>query len=262
MTDESRLDIVCHCIIEKLSVQVQIPHSLLFKVGNLKKEILEKNMERVYSRVAEAASRSGRKREDITVVAVTKTVSADIIRKLVELGVDNIGENRIQVAEEKFHLLSDLPQINWHLIGHLQRNKVKNALKVFSFFHSVDSLRLAKEIADKTLPDNKTPILLQVNVSGEESKHGFSEAQLEESLADILEEKSLDIQGLMTMAPLTDNEKICRECFQKTRELASKLRSQGLPGLKHLSMGMSQDYEVAIEEGATLVRVGSAFFRE
>ncbi len=220
---------------------------------------LRENLAEIQSRIAEAAFRSGRKAEEITFVAVTKTVDAKMIELLANLGIQHLGENRVQDAMIKSQVLSKL-SLNWHLIGHLQKNKVKNCLKIFHWIHSVDSSELAREISQKAT--SKIPILLEVNISGEISKQGFSAVALEQELEQILQFPNICVQGLMTMAPLNATKDICRKCFSGLRELGQKFNRQyhGSLQLQHLSMGMSQDYEVAIEEGATMVRIGSAIF--
>ncbi len=212
---------------------------------------LQENLEKIQEKIRQSALKANRNPAEITLIAVTKTVSSAFVAKLIELGVKNIGENRVQDARDKKNTLS-YDGISWHMIGHLQSNKVKTALETFDFFHSVDTLSLAQELSKRT---NQTiPILLEVNASGEESKQGFAPECLEKNLQQILELPHLDVQGFMTMAPLTANQEICRACFKKLRILRDRFQ------LKHLSMGMSQDYEIAIEEGATMVRVGSALF--
>ena len=221
---------------------------------------LRENIEKVKEKMLESASRAKRKIEDITLVVVTKTVSAAIIENCVSLGIKNIGENKVQDAKEKFDMISDLYDVKWHLIGHLQKNKVKSALSIFDFFHSIDSFELAEEIDKRA--SKKIPILLQANVSGEETKHGFSSEKLEREIEKIMSLPNIEIRGLMTMAPLTEDAQICRKCFSELRELKEKLNSKYSDKLnmEHLSMGMSQDFEIAIEEGATMIRVGSSIF--
>ncbi|NUM35438.1 MAG: YggS family pyridoxal phosphate-dependent enzyme [Candidatus Brocadiae bacterium] len=212
---------------------------------------LRENLQNVQKKIIQAALRANRDPSEISLVAVTKTVPSSFIEKLMELGVKNIGENRVQDARMKKDELAG-HDVSWHLIGHLQRNKVKTALETFDFFHSVDTVALAKELSEKS--SKSIPVLLEVNVSGEESKQGFAPEILEKSIENILSFPNLCVQGFMTMAPLTENQDVCRDCFRKLRELKDYFH------FKHLSMGMSQDYEIAIEEGATMVRVGSALF--
>lgn len=218
---------------------------------------LKRNVETIEKNIEKAAKRSARKREDITLVSVTKTVNSTIIEKLIEYGMEHIGENRVQVAQEKKEELASYKDITWHMIGNLQRNKVKKALELFDFFHSVESLKLANEIDKKAT--SPIPILLEVNVSGEESKRGFSERDLREAIGPILELPNVKVEGFMTMAPFTSDMSICRNCFVGLRKIAETLRGEYKSSMPHLSMGMTQDYEIAIEEGATIVRIGSAF---
>lgn len=224
-------------------------------------ERLRVNVEEVKRRIAEAAARAGRLPADITLVAVSKTVGAETVAALIEMDVQHIGENRVPDAAAKKDICANATRARWHMIGHLQRNKVKEALSVFDFFHSIDSLRLAREISKRAI--EPVPILLEVNVSGEESKYGFSSESLAREIAELTALENLRIEGLMTMAPFTDDMSVCRACFRKLRELAERLRGESPETLvlPHLSMGMTNDFEVAVEEGATLVRIGSALFQ-
>ncbi len=222
---------------------------------------LQVNLQRVNEKIAQAAAKAGKNPQEITLVAVTKTVSAEIVQALISLGVQNIGENRVQDAQEKWEILhTAYPTIRWHMIGHLQRNKVKTALKIFDIIHSIDSLDLGDEIAERASVD--IPILLEVNISREPNKHGFDPTHLQDEIEPMLRVPHLKIQGLMGMAPLTSDLEVCRQCFIELRQLKDQLNHayQGRLDLHHLSMGMSQDYEIAIEEGATIIRVGSALF--
>ena len=224
------------------------------------REILAANISRVRECIAQAASKVGRNPEEITLVAVTKTVSVDIIAELAALGISDIGENRVHHGAAKRQALATLP-IKWHFIGHLQRNKVKQALASFDFYHSLDSTRLAQEMANR-VDAGKISVLLEVNISSEDSKHGFSRLEVQSEIEKLLELPQLEIQGLMTMAPFTSDMAVCRHCFRELKNLAGELQRRYPKELKlrHLSMGMSQDYPIAVEEGATMVRVGSALF--
>lgn len=208
----------------------------------------------------EAAIRAGRNPEEITLVAVTKGVDAARIEEVLELGIQDIGENRIQEAEAK------LPQIKRpcrrHLIGTLQRNKVSKALKHFDLIHSVDRIPLIERIAQCAGDQQTVDILLQVNVSGEASKHGVAPDELEVLAEAAAQHPNVRVLGLMTMAPLFENPELARPTFAGLRELGARLNELRLPNVtcQILSMGMSGDFEVAIEEGATHVRVGSAIF--
>ena len=191
--------------------------------------------------------------DDITLVAVTKTIDAQLIRAAFECGIRNFGENRIQEAEGKIKQLSDInTDVTWHMIGHLQSNKAKMAVKLFDIIHSVDSLKLARILNRQV--EKVMPVLLEVNVSGEATKSGFALDEIVAAIREIRQLTNLEVGGLMTIAPwVADSEKV-RPVFRKLRELRDSL------GLEHLSMGMTDDFEVAIEEGATMVRVGRAIF--
>jgi pyridoxal phosphate enzyme (YggS family) len=214
---------------------------------------ISRNMLDVERRVAQAAQRAGRPPGEITVVAVTKGLTAQTIEAALEAGIRHIGENRVQEAREKKACLSKL-QIcpTWHMVGHLQTNKVKTAVEIFDIIHSIDSLRLAEALSSRTR--NMIPVLLQVNISREEPKSGFSEAELPKAMEKINLLPRLEVKGLMTIAPLVRDPEEVRPIFRRLRELGDSLR------LKHLSMGMSDDFEVAVEEGATMVRIGRAIF--
>jgi len=213
------------------------------------------NIEEVRERIARACQRAGRPPDEITIVAVTKAVEPSAIADAFKLGIRHFGENRVQDAEEKIRQLSWLePRPTWHMVGHLQSNKVKIAVEIFDIIHSIDSVRLAEAISRRT--QKTIPILLQVNVSGETSKGGFSIAEVEPALEAISRLPKIEIRGLMTMAPMVTDAEQVRPVFRKLRSLRDSFR------LEHLSMGMTDDFEVAIEEGATLVRIGRAIFGE
>ncbi len=215
---------------------------------------IEANIEVVKERIAHACQRVGRSPDEVTVVAVTKTVEPSAIATAFRLGIRHFGENRVQEAEEKIGQLSGLePSPTWHMVGHLQTNKVKVAVEIFDIIHSLDSIRLAEAISRRT---GKTlPVLLEVNVSGEASKHGFPVSEVEPALKLISQMPKINIKGLMTIAPMVSAEQV-RPVFRKLRSLRDSFR------LEHLSMGMTDDFEVAVEEGATLVRIGRAIFGE
>ena len=225
-------------------------------------EVLRKNYEQILENVEAAASRASRSLQDVTVVAVTKTVNENIIRVLFDMGLDNIGENRVRDAQEKAQELSDLP-VKWHMVGHLQRNKVKKALGLFSFFHSVDSFRLAREVdAEARKLDVITPFLIEVNTGGEVSKFGVTPREALELSEKLNELDNISLKGLMTMAPFTEDMDVCRRCFERLRLLRDEINAKEIyrDRINELSMGMTQDYMIAVEEGATMVRIGSAFF--
>jgi len=225
---------------------------------------LAENLAAVRQKIAQAAHAAGRSPGDVTLVAVTKRTPADWARQLVALGQADLGENYPQELWTKADALADLPQARWHLIGHLQTNKLKRTLPLVSMIHAVDSLKLLQAIAT-TLPSAPSlqKICLQVNISEEESKHGWSEASIlteAETIADLVTRTGLPVTGLMTMAAWGTDAATARPAFARLRQLADLLKARtGLP-LTDLSMGMSGDFEAAIAEGATHVRVGSALF--
>mgnify|MGYP006280045631 CR=1 FL=1 len=220
----------------------------------LTKETIEANLSGIQQRIREAAERAGRGPEEVRLVAVTKSVDSSAVRALCELGVTHIGENRVQVAEEKVRALSDAP-ICWHMVGHIQRRKAKDVLALFDKVDSVDRMRLARELQKRCEEsERQADILAEVNVSGEEAKHGFAPAALKDTLAELAGLDRLNVRGLMTMAPFGAEESVLRQVFGTLRRLA---HDHGLP---EVSMGMTDDFEVAIEEGATEVRIGRALF--
>jgi hypothetical protein len=225
---------------------------------------IRRNLEAVREKMSAAAERSGRSPDSVELVCVTKTVGPDEIREAVACGITRIGENRVQDARRKKQVLSDL-SVDWDLIGHLQTNKINAALEVFGFVHSVDSLKLAEEIGLRAVSRGiRIPVLIEVNVFGEEGKFGLHSSDPEAQIAAIGSVQGIEVQGLMTMAPWYDEPELTRPGFAALRSLGEKLRDRSVPGFtfRHLSMGMTNDYEVAVEEGATLVRIGSAIFRD
>lgn len=213
------------------------------------------NLERVNKRIARACERGGRSPEDVALVAVTKTVGLSEIQAAYNLGVRDFGENRVQEAAAKIGQLTDLvPRPTWHMVGHLQTNKAKVAVGLFDMIQSVDSVRLAGILSRQT--EKALPVLLEVNVSGEASKSGFTPAEVAPALDEIARLPHLEVSGLMTIAPLAADAESVRPVFRQLRWLRDEL------GLEHLSMGMTDDFEVAIEEGATIIRVGRAIFGE
>ncbi len=217
------------------------------------RETIEKNLSQIRARMAGAAARAGRAPDAVQLVAVTKTVDTGTVRILHELGVTHIGENRVQVAKPKMRALPGT--LCWDMVGHVQRRKAKDVVGLFDTVDSVDRLRLAEELQRRCDEhDRQLDILVEVNVSGEEAKHGLEPRDLAQTLADIAELERLRVRGLMTMAPLGAGETVLRTVFGTLRRLA---REHGLP---EISMGMTDDYEIAIEEGATQVRIGRALF--
>lgn len=216
---------------------------------------IKTNLDSVNRCIAAACRRAGRSPDEVTLVAVTKDVAPAVIREAYNLGLRHFGENRVREAETKIGQLSDFkPRPAWHMVGHLQSNKVKQALSMFDIIHSIDSVKLAQIINQQSR--KKMPVLLQVNVSGEASKSGFSLSEIGQAYEAISSLPRLELEGLMTIAPLAANAEEVRPVFRKLRELRDSFH------LKHLSMGMTDDFEVAVEEGATMVRIGRAIFGE
>lgn len=211
-------------------------------------------LENVRRRIAAACERSGRSPDGVTLIAVSKGFPPTAMREAAAAGVTHLGENRVQEAQAKIPELGGLAGVTWHMIGHLQTNKVKAALGLFDIIHSVDSLRLAEAISRRA--DRPAPVFLEVNVAADPKKYGFSEEALSRDFPAVSRLPNLDVSGLMTVAPLTRDPEEARPVFRRLRQAAADL---GLPGL---SMGMTDDFEVAIEEGATHVRVGRAIFGE
>lgn len=230
---------------------------------------LRENLQHVEARIAAAAARAGRARAVITLVTVSKTQPVDLLIAAYHLGARDFGENRVEEAALKlpaFRAVIDDPTVTFHLIGHLQSRKADEAARLFACVHSLDSLKLAQRLDRFAAAQSKVlPILLEVNVSGEASKYGFDRARLDAlfaALDGILPLTHVRLDGLMTMAPIVAQAEQARPVFSGLRELRDRLAARcGLP-LPQLSMGMTDDFEVAIEEGATLVRVGRAIFGE
>ena len=218
------------------------------------------NLAAVRARIQAAAARAGRNAGDVQLIAVSKTVPPDIVREAIAEGVTAFGESRIQAAKTK---IPQLPgKLQWHFIGHLQTNKARDAVELFHTIQSVDSVRLARELDKCAGQAGRTvPVLLECNVSGESTKFGFKPDEVVAALAELNALPRLEIHGLMTMAPFFENPQDARPAFRALRELRDRLQEQhGIP-LPALSMGMTNDFEIAIEEGATLVRIGTAIFR-
>jgi pyridoxal phosphate enzyme (YggS family) len=218
--------------------------------------------ELVIERIADAAARAGRDPADITLVAVSKTVPVERLVAAVAAGLTTLGENRVQEAEAKADAVAGA---TWHLIGPLQSNKVRRALEVFEAIESVDSVELARRIdrlASEVRLGERVPVLLQVNVDDDTAKAGLSSAAVEEQLGEILALEHLDVRGLMTIGRLVDRPEDARPTFAGLRDFAGRLRARHPSLGPDLSMGMSDDFEIAVEEGATVVRVGRALFGE
>ncbi|MBQ7234388.1 MAG: YggS family pyridoxal phosphate-dependent enzyme [Kiritimatiellae bacterium] len=223
---------------------------------------LSEILEEVESRIAAACRRAGRNPDDVEIVAVTKTHGAEVVGEAVAAGLRIVGENKVQEAAWKKPASASGPE--WHLIGHLQGNKVRHALELFDCIHSVDSAALADRIDRIAGETGASPrILLEVNVSGEKSKSGMKPEEVESVARHIVENcRRITLEGLMTMAPFSENPEDARPCFRRLRELRDSLQNRLGIGLPRLSMGMSGDYEVAVEEGATWVRLGTVLFGE
>ncbi len=224
---------------------------------------IAENIRIVQERIAAAAGRSGRTPSDVTLVAVTKTVDVGSIREAVAAGVKVLGENRVQEAKEKIEKLGHIA--DWHLIGRLQTNKAKYAVKLFPLIHSVDSLELAQELDRQAAKSGKVQdVLIEVNIAGEASKAGVPAEKAKHLILEISRLGNVAVKGLMTMPPYSANPEDSRPYFRKFRKLASIIEQEKISGVSmaELSMGMSGDFEVAVEEGATIVRIGTAIFGE
>jgi pyridoxal phosphate enzyme (YggS family) len=231
--------------------------------GAMTYDALPRRLAEVRDRIAAACARAGRNPDEVGLVAVTKTHPAPAVDAALMAGLGDIGENRVQELESKVGEVGR-SRARWHLIGGLQRNKVRRALPLFDLLHSLDSERLAVKISDEAREAGVTVCaLVQVNPSGEESKSGFAPDDLVPALARICELPGIRVEGLMTMAPFTADQSTLREVFGRARSLRETAAREvpGFHGL-HLSMGMSNDYEVAVEEGSTLVRLGTVLFGE
>jgi hypothetical protein len=216
---------------------------------------IAENLRRVRERIDAACRRAGRSPDEVTVVGISKGFPISAVVTAYEAGLSDVGENRVQEAAAKIPAAAAQgARPRWHLVGHLQTNKVKTALGLFDIIHSVDSLRLAEVISREAGARAPVPVLLEVNVAGEESKFGLAPDEVASALARARALPNVDVQGLMTVAPLAADAEEVRPVFRRLRELGKSL------GLRHLSMGMSDDFEVAVEEGATLVRIGRAIF--
>jgi pyridoxal phosphate enzyme (YggS family) len=213
----------------------------------------------VQGRLASAVRRSGRAPDAVRLIGVVKTVPPEVVREAVRSGLRDLGENRVQEAEGKVAAVGR-DAATWHLVGHLQRNKVARALDLFDCVHSVDSLDLARALSRRIVAPRRLPVLLEVNVSGEASKFGVAPPDLEGLLAAVLPLSGIEVRGLMTVGPRVESPEAARPAFAALRELRDRAaRACGVP-LPELSMGMSGDYEIAAEEGSTMVRVGTAIF--
>lgn len=225
------------------------------------RERLAERLQEVEQRIGDACARAGRSRSEVTLVAVTKTVSVDVARELHALSVADLGESRPQELWSKSALLPGT--VRWHMIGHLQRNKIERTLPLVQLIHSVDSVRLLEALEQEAAKQGRAiDVLLEVNTSGEASKHGFQPAAMDSLLPHLAKLLWVHVRGLMTMAAPESEPERCRPSFVELRRLRDHLRNQLREphDCRHLSMGMSNDFEIAIEEGATLVRLGTVLF--
>jgi pyridoxal phosphate enzyme (YggS family) len=243
-----------------------------------KRTPLAEKLEEVTDRIAGACARGKRDPREVTLIAVTKTAAPEQIREILSLGVTDLGESRVQVLQQRAAQINEFvarkqahgtendklaPKVRWHMIGHLQRNKIKAILPIVSLVHSIDSLRLAEELDAQCLKANKRlPVLMQVNASEESSKSGVAVGASVHLAEQIDSMPNLQLLGLMTMGPVEGPELQTRRAFARTREIFEEMKWHKIGGtsLKHLSMGMSNDFEAAIEEGATMVRIGTLLF--
>ncbi len=224
-------------------------------------ETIKNNLEIINEKIKKVALKVSRNPKGIKLVAVTKTATIEQIKEAISAGVKIIGENKVQEAKEKYQILT--ANIEWHLVGHLQTNKVKYAIEIFDLIHSVDSIRLAKEIDRRSLQFGMiTNVLVEVNVSGEETKYGIKPEEAEPFLKEISEFSRIRVRGLMTIAPITEDKEEVRPYFRKLRKLSKEIKRKNIKNVKmdYLSMGMTEDFEVAIEEGANMVRIGRGIF--
>jgi pyridoxal phosphate enzyme (YggS family) len=222
---------------------------------------VRENLESVKERIERACSRVNRSADEITLVAVTKTVEPERIQEAVDAGVTVLGENRVQEAEPKIGAVRG--DIRWHMVGHLQRNKAKKAVEMFDMIQAVDSLKLARELDKRGGEAGRSvDVMVEVNTSGEESKYGVPPDGALDLVGEISELPNVRLRGLMTIGAFTDDESVVRRCFGTLRGLAERVSRAGIPGaeMRYLSMGMTSDFEPAIEEGSNMVRIGTAIF--
>lgn len=225
--------------------------------------MLENNLKIVQENIAQAAKKAGRTPKDVLLIAVSKTKPAEMVLDVYNAGIRDFGENKVQEMSTKANILTS--DIKWHMIGHLQRNKVKQAIEKACLIHSVDSIRLAKKISEEAVKAQKTvEILLEINIANEETKYGFKAEEAYDALKEISALPGIKVRGLMTSAPFVNNPEDNREYFKQLKQLCVDLKAKNIDNtsMDILSMGMTNDYMVAVEEGATHVRVGTAIFGE
>jgi len=224
--------------------------------------IAAKNIGIIRERIERAAKHVGREPREITLLAATKSVDVKRMQEAVKAGVTVFGENYVQEAKKKIKEIRTSKDISWHFIGHLQKNKAKEAVKFFNMIETIDSVGLAKELNKKA--ERKLDVLIQVNLAKEKTKGGVTEHEALSLAREIAKLENISLNGLMTIPPYFENPEMSRPYFTELRRLAEKIRRENLPHviMKELSMGMSHDFEIAIEEGATIIRVGTAIFGE
>jgi hypothetical protein len=224
-------------------------------------EAVSQQIEQIRRRIAAAAQRSVRPADDVLLVVVTKTIQPELIEQALAAGAMVFGESKVQEARQKIPLISG--RAHWHMVGHLQSNKARDAVELFELIHSVDSVKLAAEISKCAEKAGKTQrVLLEINLSGESSKFGLKPDALDETLGKILALPRIEVEGLMTVPPAAEDSAKARPWFRRLRELRDVAARRHSLALPHLSMGMTGDFETAIEEGATMVRIGTAIFGE
>jgi PLP dependent protein len=231
--------------------------------NDMKEKGLSENIKNIYRRISHAAMRVERDPCDVKLIAVTKTVDTERIKEAIDWGLRIFGESRVQEAKEKIsNLKSQISnsRIEWHLIGHLQKNKARTAVQLFDLIHSIDSIGLAEELNNHAEKAGKIQrVLIQVKLSGEETKHGVAKEDVINLIDAVMKMKNLKLEGLMTMPPYFDNPEMARPYFRELKELRDNAKRLG-HDLPELSMGMTNDFEIAVEEGATMVRIGTGIF--
>lgn len=223
---------------------------------------IKENIDKIMKRVEASAVRAGRDPKDITVIAVSKTVDASRAKEAVESGLVNLGENKVQELVSKYEALHDMG-IKWHMIGHLQKNKVKYIIDKAELIHSVEDIELANEINKRAAKNGLTAnILIELNIAKEESKFGIDDENVYEFVKELEQFENIRVMGLMTVAPNSENPEDIRWVFKKMKEIFENIKSMDLKNtdMKYLSMGMTNDFEIAIEEGSNIVRIGTAIF--
>ena len=232
---------------------------IFYKIANM--GTLGENIKNIWSRIESAAEKTGKNREDIKLVAVTKTVETERIKEAINCGIQIIGENRVQEAESKFDQITE--KVEKHLVGHLQTNKAKKAIELFDFIQSVDSQRIAQEISRRASQMGKViEVLVEINTSGETTKFGIDPPQALSFIKPISDLEGIKIKGLMTIGLFSDNPEDTRPCFKRLKVIFDQMKKENIHNveMKYLSMGMTSDFEVAILEGSNMVRIGTAIF--